>query len=91
MLENALIGRELQGGYKVISPLGRGSFSEVYKAEDTGLGQRVVAIKIFTRPDLQTIDDIRTEAGMLAQFTASYHIVTCHAFRNLRNERSKRY
>ena len=80
MLENALIGRELQGGYKVISPLGRGSFSEVYKAEDTGLGQRVVAIKIFTRPDLQTIDDIRTEAGMLAQFTASYHIVTCHAF-----------
>jgi eukaryotic-like serine/threonine-protein kinase len=35
--------------YRLIEPLGRGGFSEVWQAEDIGLG-RAVAVKLFTQP-----------------------------------------
>ena len=59
--------RVLAGRYRLVEPLGRGGFSEVWQAEDSVLG-RPVAVKVFAasagQPDL--VARFHREARILA-------------------------
>jgi hypothetical protein len=61
--------RVVAGRYRLVKPLGRGGFSEVWQAEDSVLG-RAVAVKVFTapagQPDLMARfrREARTVAGL---------------------------
>jgi eukaryotic-like serine/threonine-protein kinase len=61
--------------YQIISQLGKGGFGAVYKAEDTQLGKRVVAVKEMSQRSLQpheiaeAVDAFKREALMLGSLT----------------------
>ncbi|WP_435008335.1 protein kinase domain-containing protein [Tundrisphaera lichenicola] len=58
------------GGYRLVSELGRGAFGRVYLAEESGLGNRAVALKV-TRPE-------GDEPRLLARLQHT-HIVPIHS------------
>jgi serine/threonine protein kinase len=65
---------ETLGGYRLLRPIGRGSYGEVYEAERDG---RPVALKAL-RPDRQTaqmIGRFRAEAEAMARVGAHPHVV----------------
>ena len=61
------------GGFRLVSELGRGAFGRVYLAEESGLGNRSVALKV-TRPE-------GDEPRLLARLQHT-HIVPIHSVRD---------
>jgi serine/threonine protein kinase/ribosomal protein L40E len=65
-------GELLRQRYKVLSQIGQGGFGAVYKAEDTGLGQRLLAVKEMSEQGLSSreidegVEAFKREALMLA-------------------------
>ncbi|HEY0752878.1 MAG TPA: WD40 repeat domain-containing serine/threonine-protein kinase [Ktedonobacteraceae bacterium] len=65
-------GRLIRQRYKVLAQIGQGGFGAVYKAEDTDLGQRLVAVKEMSQLGLspqalaEGVETFKREALMLA-------------------------
>jgi serine/threonine protein kinase len=67
------------GEFRVLRPLGQGSFGTVWLAEDTHLG-RPVALKTIVTSDARALDCLRAEARLLAA-VRHRHVVQVHAWR----------
>jgi serine/threonine protein kinase len=71
-LDTLPIDTMLKGRYRIIKPVGQGGMGTVYRAQDTGLNDRAVAIKelIVNEPDAQdaaeAIEAFKREATLLA-------------------------
>ncbi|HJL15857.1 MAG TPA: serine/threonine-protein kinase, partial [Sandaracinaceae bacterium LLY-WYZ-13_1] len=75
------IGREVDGRYRIVRPLGGGGMGSVYEAEHLRLGKRV-ALKVI-RPELVADDEIRERFEREARATASIdhpHVITAMDF-----------
>ena len=67
-----LVGRVLDGRYRVEACLGRGGMGAVYRATQMGVTERTVAIKVILpqrAPDAATVARFRREAGAVARLT----------------------
>ncbi len=65
----------LRGRYRLVAPVGKGGFGAVYRAEDTQLGNRVVAVKEMSQRGLsaeelsEATEAFHQEALLLANLT----------------------
>ncbi|RKI32157.1 serine/threonine protein kinase [Corallococcus sp. AB004] len=69
----------LDGRYSPINLLGKGSFGQVYLAEDTVTGRRV-ALKVLADASVDAFERFRREARILDAMASSKHVVHVLAF-----------